>query len=138
MFIKKVSSIVLIDSPKQLSDSFPIHKDTEVDALSPHLFKFFLSWIRPSGLFRFRLTSEIMNPFRYFVGFLRRRIDPSQGLYLHRTAQHTVMHTYTSLPGFKPTIPMSDLRPRGYCDRSAFYLALKCVRKLRESAMSGI
>jgi hypothetical protein len=31
------------------------------------------------GLFKFRITSEIMNPFRHLVGHLGRVISPSQG-----------------------------------------------------------
>jgi hypothetical protein len=53
---------------------------------------FFLLWIRPIGLFHFRITSEIMNP-RYMVGLLGRVISSLQGLYLHRTTQQRQTRT---------------------------------------------
>jgi hypothetical protein len=43
--------------------------------------------IRHYDLFKFRNTSEIMNPFRHLVGLHRRGISPTQGPYVHKTAQ---------------------------------------------------
>jgi hypothetical protein len=50
--------------------------------------------------------------FRQFVGLLGRGVGPSQGLCLHRTAQHRKTRT-ESVPwvGLEPTIPVSK-RPR--------------------------
>jgi len=48
------------------------------------------------------------------AGLLRRWIDPSQGLYLHRTAQHTPKRIYTFIPGAEleymtPTFELSKI-----------------------------
>jgi hypothetical protein len=45
--------------------------------------------IRPSDLYQFRNASGIMN----LVGLLGRVISSTQGLYLHRTAQHRKTRT---------------------------------------------
>jgi hypothetical protein len=71
-------------------------------AFSPHLLR-----IRPIGLFQFRITSEIMN--RLTVGLLGRMISSSQGLYLHRTAQHGQTRTnFHALSGIRTCDPLYE------------------------------
>jgi hypothetical protein len=63
--------------------------------------------IWPCDLFQFRITSEIINLFRHLAGLLGRRINPTQGLCLHRTAQHrktrTNIHAFTGTPTRDPS-----------------------------------
>jgi hypothetical protein len=51
-----------------------------------------LLWVRPIGLFQFRITSEIMNH-RHTVGLLGRLISSSQGVHLQRTTQQRQTRT---------------------------------------------
>jgi hypothetical protein len=57
-------------------------------------FHLFILRIRPIGLFKFGIISEIMNHL-HTVGLLGRVIRSSQGLYLHRKTQHR--HTRTNI-----------------------------------------
>jgi hypothetical protein len=75
-------------------------------------------FIRPIGLFQFRIISEIMNN-RQTVGLLGRVISSSQGLYLHRTTQQRqTMTNIHALSGIRTRDPVYEhqgprLRPRG-------------------------
>jgi hypothetical protein len=73
------------------------------------------------------------------VGLLGRVISPSQGRYLHieQHKQNTSIHTLNihSLSGSRTHHPSdrasedsSCLRPRGYCDRVMFLLAVEIMR----------
>jgi len=72
------------------------------------------------------LTSETYDStFGHFVGLLRRGISPSQGLYLHRTAQHRKTRTYihasscilTHDPSVQAVEDRKCFRSRGHSDR---------------------
>jgi len=54
----------------------------------------YASRIRHSAIFRFRITSETMNPFIHFCRTSWMGIGPSQYLYLCRTTQHGKTRTY--------------------------------------------
>jgi hypothetical protein len=69
------------------------------------------------------------------VGFLRRRISPSQGRYLH-TEQHkhrinayTNIHTLSGIRTHDPSVRANEdsscLRPRGHCDRLSVHLHIR-------------
>jgi hypothetical protein len=67
---------------------------------------FSLLWIRPIGLFQFRITYEIMNH-QHTVGLLGRVISSSQGLYVHRTTQQRQTRTNTrALSGIRTRDPV--------------------------------
>lgn len=51
--------------------------------------------IRRFDLLKLRIISEIMNLFRHMIGILGREISSTQGLYLHRSAQHRKKRTET-------------------------------------------
>jgi hypothetical protein len=61
----------------------PIH-----NVFLPYLLLLRLLLVRPCSLFQFRITYEIMNLFRHLVGLLGRGMRPTEGLYVHSTAQH--------------------------------------------------
>jgi len=66
-----------------------------------------------------------MNPVDVLVGFLEWGIDPSQGLYLHREAQHrttrAVIHASSGIGAHDPSLQAAQestcLRPRGSWDQ---------------------
>jgi hypothetical protein len=71
---------------------------------------------------QFRSTSEIINLFEHFLGFLGWEIIQLQDIYLHRTAHHRKIRTYNfASRGFKPTIAIieqskSTPSPRDHLD----------------------
>jgi hypothetical protein len=68
-----------------------------------------VSRIRTSDLIQFRITSKLWSLLDMFVGLLWRGIGPSQGLYLHRTAQHKKMRAYFhTWAGFEPSAAMLE------------------------------
>jgi hypothetical protein len=77
--------------------------EKKLDRIFFHLFR-----IRPCGLFKFRVTSEIMNN-RHVVGLLERVISSTQGLYLHRTTQHRETRTNIhALSGIRTRDPVYE------------------------------
>jgi hypothetical protein len=72
-------------------------------------------WIKPCGLFQFRIISEIMNH-RHMVGLLGRVISSSQGLYLYRTTQHkktrTNIHAISGIQTHDPVYERSRPTPQ--------------------------
>jgi hypothetical protein len=68
------------------------------------------------------------------VGLLGRGISPSQGRYLHRTAQTENKSTQTSMSyvGFEPTIPMFELAKTVYPLDFPVTVTGFCTFKLRE------
>jgi hypothetical protein len=63
--------------------------------------------IRPSGLFQFRTTSEIMN--QHMVGLLGRVTSSLQGLYLHRTTQQRQTRiNFHALSGIRTRDPVYE------------------------------
>jgi hypothetical protein len=81
--------------------------------------------IWPCGLFQFRITSELMNQFRHLVGLLGRVIGPSQGLYLHSTAQHRKTGTNThALSEFRTHDPSIQAAKTNALDQAAIDLSL--------------
>jgi hypothetical protein len=76
-----------------------------------------------------KLTSEIYESvFGHLVGLFGRGINPSQGHYLHRTAQHRKTRTHihassgfrTQDPSVRAVEDRTCLRPRGHCDRQVY------------------
>jgi hypothetical protein len=72
-----------------------------------------------------RLTyRRFLELFRHTVGLLGRVISLSQGLYLHRTAQHrktwTNIHALSGIRTQEPTGQDPHLRPHGRCDRQEY------------------
>jgi hypothetical protein len=70
-----------------------------------------------------RLTCRrFLELFRHMVGLLGRVINPSQGLYLHRTTQHrktrtNILERDSNPRSQQPTGQDPRLRPHGHCDR---------------------
>jgi hypothetical protein len=80
-----------------------------------------LQSLKDLGRLTYRWFLEL---FRHMVGLLGRVINPSQGLYLHRTTQHRKTRTdIHALSGDsnprsqQPTGQDPRLRPHGHCDR---------------------
>jgi hypothetical protein len=76
--------------------------------------------IRLCGLFQFRITSEIINLFRHLAGLLGWVISPSQGLFLHRTAQNRKTRTnIDGLDGIRTCDPSIQAAKTHALDQSA-------------------
>jgi hypothetical protein len=89
------------------------------------------------------LTSESMNPFRYFGRTSLAGIGQSQGLYLHRTAQHRKMRSYiltsNGIRTYDPSVREvqdTDTVQRAATETGWYFVRSRKVIKIRKELLS--